>query len=161
MKNRDTAKTSTVSKTISSRRWIPRSLMRAARYADLLTPSVLCIKIFFLLIVHVFTGVHGRRSDRCSMTDAHQCYFVQPAPQLVPKCRKVRYPTSPFPIKLTLLLSWLRLQYNDCRQLVRTFRVLDLSTSVGFSHNLSAIYTSVHSRTTIQHDTRKEGYDNI
>src|SRR5258708_20693149 len=115
----------------------------------------------FLLIVHVFTGVHGRRSDRCSMTDAHQCYFVQPAPQLVPKCRKVRYPTSPFPIKLTLLLSWLRLQYNDCRQLVRTFRVLDLSTSVGFSHNLSAIYTSVHSRTTIQHDTRKEGYDNI
>jgi hypothetical protein len=117
----------------------------------------------FLLIVHVFTGLHGRRSDRCSMTDAHPCTLYKLRHSLFPNAETSGIQPSPFRIKPTLLLSWLKLQltYNDCRQLVRTFRVLDLSTSVGFSHNLSAINTPVHSRMTIQHDTRKEGYDNI
>lgn len=53
-------------------------------------PFRVCIKIF--RPDHPRVWVHGRRSDRCSTTDAHTA-FVQAAQRLVaPDCRNVWYP---------------------------------------------------------------------
>jgi hypothetical protein len=120
---------STVSKTILSQRWVPRSLMRAARYAHTFTPSVLASE-WFILIVHVF-GVHGRRSDRCLTTDARSLLsrklrFFFFSFFLKPNCRTSGLqPGVFFPMKFTSRLSRSSTTVPCHRQLVRTFHVLD------------------------------------